>query len=430
MFGLEALYIGTALGIGNFLVLPRLFSLYDFRLVLFFHFLGLLLLGTPLVVGEILWARWLRRSYTEAFQFLGPPYSWTPAVSIAALMAIIPLYSLEILRLSLALCELLRISPGRQRFDLQHPIVFLLGFLLMAAMWGYSLLARRWIGKIFIGALCVAVLCLLTALSIQIPAYNNFFSLNFSPVRNFTVSKEMFLDVASFSLFTLSAGLGIHFLFTWWASPFRRNSSLQSDYWKVPGRVHRIALKVLFADFSLSVFVAILVLPWVSSPRGGQKAGVGFHQIFIEWMPEFFRASEGGLLSLRLLLFGLLILGLLSLASLYEVFIHGMQRLLGLKRMKASLLVTAFVGVFTLIASVNFFGRPLEILAFEILLPFAALLWSLSVGQKLPRRDLEVLVGRSPSIDALNVLWYLALKYWVPLFLCFYLVLRLVSLIF
>jgi SNF family Na+-dependent transporter len=72
----------------------------------------------------------------------------------------------------------------------------------------------------------------------------------------------------------------------------------------------------------------------------------------------------------------------------------------------------------------------MEILGFDILIPSAALLWSLSVGQKLPRRDLEVLVGRSPASDAMNLLWRPALKYWVPLFLSFYLVLRLYSLIF
>lgn len=430
MIGLEALYVGTALGIGNFLILPQLFSLYDFRLVLFFHFLGLLFLGVPLVVGEILWARWLRRSYTEAFQFLGAPYSWTPGVSIVALLTIIPIYSLEILRLAMGLCQLVRPSSVGTPFDLKHPLVFVLGFVLMAGMWGYTLLPRRWIGRIFLVGLGLAVLCLLTALSIQVPAYRNFFSLDFAPVRNFSVSKKMFLDVAAFSLFTVSAGLGIHFLFTWWASPFRRNTTRLTEYWKVPGRVHRIALKVLFADFALSVFVSALVLPWISSPRGAQGSGISFHQIFLEWMPEFFRASEGGALSVQLLLGGLLVLGLLSLASLYEVFVHGIQRLLGLKRLKASSLVTASVGVFTLVASVRFFGEPLEILAFEIMLPTAALLWSLSVGQKLPRRDLAVLVGRSPSTDAMNLLWRLALKFWVPLFLSFYLVLRLVSWVF
>jgi SNF family Na+-dependent transporter len=430
MRGLEALYIGTALGIGNFLILPRLFSLYDFRLVLFFHFLGLLMLGIPLVVGEILWARWLRRSYTEAFQFLGAPYSWTPWVSIAALLVIIPVYVLEILKLALGLGELLRFSVGTAPLGLRHPFVFISGFVLMALMWSYTLVSRRWVGIIFICGLVISTFCLVSALSIQLPAYRNFFLLNLSTTRNFSVTKDMFLDVASFSLFTLSAGLGIHFLFTWWASPFRRNSTQQSQYWKVPGRVHRIALKVLFADFALSVFVAALVLPWVSSPRGGLRSGVSFHQIFLDWMPEFFRVSEGGLLSLRLLLIGLLILGLLSLASLYEVFVHGVQRLLGMKRLRAASISSAFVGVFTLVASVKFFGRPMEILGFDILIPSAALLWSLSVGQKLPRRDLEVLVGRSPASDAMNLLWRPALKYWVPLFLSFYLVLRLYSLIF
>ena len=430
MRGLEALYIGTALGIGNFLILPQLFSLYDFRLVLFFHFLGLILLGVPLVAGEILWARWLRRRYTESFQFLGAPYSWTPAVSIAALLAIIPIYVLEILKLVLGLFELLRLDPGQKIYGLKHPIVFGMGFLLMAGMWGYTLLPRRWVGQIFKWGLCTAALCLVSTLAIQLPAYRNFFSLGFAPSRNFIVSKEMFLDVASFSLFTLSSGLGIHFLFTWWASPFRRNATQMSEYWKLPGRVHRIAIKVLFADFALSLLVSALVLPWITSPRASIKSGASFHQIFLEWMPEFFRASESGLLSVRLLLFGLLILGLLSLASLYEVFVHGVQRLLGLKRMRASSLATAFVGVFTLVASVKFFGRPLELLGFEILLPLAALLWSLSVGQKLPRRDLVVLVGRSPASDALNILWSLALKYWVPLFLSFYLVLRIVSWVF
>jgi SNF family Na+-dependent transporter len=98
--------------------------------------------------------------------------------------------------------------------------------------------------------------------------------------------------------------------------------------------------------------------------------------------------------------------------------------------MRASLLVTGFVGVFALVASVKFFGRPLEALAFDLLLPCAALLWSLSVGQKLPKRDLSVLVGRSPSSDSMNLLWRLSLKYWVPAFLSVYLVLRVLSWIF
>jgi SNF family Na+-dependent transporter len=430
MRGLEALYIGTALGIGNFLVLPQLFSLYDFRIVLFFHFLGLLMLGVPLVVGEILWARWLRRSFVEAFQFLGAPYSWTPAVSLAALLAIVPVYVLEMMRLLVNLGSVLRLLPSRIALDFQHPIVFVIGILFMAAIWGYTLLPRRWIGTFFAVGLAVSIVALLSALAIQLPSYRNFFSLNFSPTRNFAVTKEMFLDVSSFSLFTVSSGLGIHFLFTWWASPFRRNMNRQSEYWKVPGRVHRIAIKVLLADFALSVFVTALVLPWISSPRGSQISGVGFQQIFLEWMPEFFRASEGGLLSVSLLLFGLLGLGFLSLASLYEVLVHGVQRVLGLKRMRASLLVTGFVGVFALVASVKFFGRPLEALAFDLLLPCAALLWSLSVGQKLPKRDLSVLVGRSPSSDSMNLLWRLSLKYWVPAFLSVYLVLRVLSWIF
>jgi|GEM_PF-2683808 len=429
----KALFLGTALGVGNFLFLPKLFSQYDFRLVLFFHLITLFLLGAPLLVGELIWGRWLRRNPIDAFVFLKKPFKYTPYFSLLALAGLSPLYLLEVKNL-LYWCvnvwsESGTLIPSFQTLPISQNLIWsLFGILvIIAALIPVIKMSRERIRIVYLWSLVGVAILLMLSLMLQ-PI--SFWTVNknflFRASRSLSVNRELLLDVAALSLFTLSVGLGVHYWFTVWLSPLRRSVEEMQQFWKHPGRVHRLVLQVIFFDFALTLIAALFLMPWLSlMPLEGTE--LTFSRVFLEWWPEYLRAFSGGIYVMRFLSLALLVLGYLSLSSLVLLGVYSTRLMLGMRPRGSAIFFLSYLGIAGLIVSVPVFMAPAEALVQDVLLPVAALLWALSVGMNFPKKDLYLVLGRSQVSDALTVLWYFSLRYLVPVFLVVYLILRISS---
>jgi SNF family Na+-dependent transporter len=426
----EALFIGTALGIGNFLALPSLFAQYDFRLVLFFHFLSLIVLAAPLLVGEIVWARWLRRNVFEAFSFLPKPFSWTPYISLVALVGITPLYVLELKTLLLWTLDLFKFSYEGQQYleaSQNNPLSWeslLALFFVVALTLPFVRVGRKQLTIFFLWTLRLVAILLGASLLLQ---PRSFWSIIYhallSPSKTLVIQSQLILDVAALSLFTLSVGLGIHFLFTYWSSPLRQADRKLASYWNEPGRIHYLALKVIFLDFLLTIIATLFILPWLE-PISSTFSGLSFEKIFFVWWPEFLRHQEGGLWILRFLSLSLMSLGLLSLLSLQQIGIHFFRHLLGMSHVRVALFFSFGLGVLSLVLNLSLFRMPFEVLILEFLLPFSSFLWCLSLARKFPEKHINLIMKRNATSDALNRLWRFSQLYLVPTFLLIYLFFR------
>lgn len=429
-----SLFLGTALGVGNFLVLPKLLAEHDFRLVLFFHLLSLFLIGAPLLAGEIIWGRWLRRNPLEAFVFLKKPLKWTHHISLIALFGICPIYLQEIQNLLLWVLKLWGFNkikiPGFQSLPFIESLFWsLLGSLfLILIIIPIIRISRYKIRKVFLFLLCLVLLLIILSLSLQplelwVIVKNSLFQSS----RSLLVKQELFLDVTAFSLFTLSVGFGIHYWFTLWVSPMRPAHSDYNDFWKKPGRIHKIVLQVIFYDFIFSVISTLYIIPWLSL-KSNRLEEITFVKVYVEWLPEYLSQFPNGLISLKLLSIALLILGYLSLSTLILMGVYSTRISLKLKSTTSSALLFLFyLGLLVLLLNVPQVLMILSSLSLDVFLPLAALFWSLSVGYHLKQKDLYLIMGRSPMSDALTLLWHFALKFIVPSILSIYLIMRVLS---
>jgi SNF family Na+-dependent transporter len=432
----KALFLGTALGAGNFLFLPELFSQNDFRIVLFLHFISLFLLGAPLLAGEIIWARWLRRNPVDAFAFLPKPLRFTAHLSFLAIAGIAPLYLLEVKNLFFWFLNMWspvgEIFPLSKVLPISKELLFsILGIIFIVVFLIPPLRAsRELLRKMFLWVLLIVAVLIVLALLWQPVSFwtvNKNFLLR--PSRSLTVSFGLVLSVASMSLMTLSAGLGIHYLFTVWLSPLRRSGDEIQKFWKSPGRVHRMVLQIILFDFILTLVASVFLMPWLSLlPLEGSE--LSFSRVFMDWWPEYLQTFTHGLYVVRFLSLAIFLLGFLSLTSLVVLGVYITRLLLGRSGSTSLILFLSYLGISSLILSVPVFNRSLHLLAFDFLLPLSALFWSLSVGLRFPSKDLPLVVGRSQASDALTLLWHFSLRFLVPLFLLGYLVLRVLNFIF
>jgi SNF family Na+-dependent transporter len=416
---LLALSLGSAVGIGNFLALPELFIATGGFTVLLVHLLSLILLGGPLLVAEMAWSRWLLRPYDKSFVVLGTRWKWLFVFGFAALIDITPPYVLEVGRLATVAAKMLWLGDfaeagwagvARSELESYAGALFILAVTSLVAI-----LPARVRARIVRGLMNYTFLCW-ACLSWVIFKTWGWSGLGRSLLWDYSrISLPQIFEIFTFSLFTLSAGLGVHYTFVFYASQ-KSVEEGGDDAWRRPGFLMRTVIWVLVGDFVASLVALVFVSPFAVRDVLG-RSSVDSRTIILEWLPEILNRIPGGQLWFWIYLTSFLAAGVAALHSLLDFASFSVESEFKSSRRKAVLGIFVVGVLLSALPLLPVFQRAMNLWGSRVFLPLSALALSLAVGWGMPTQAQRQILGRGPSLDGWHLIWQLSVRWLIPFFL-------------
>ncbi|MBS1984142.1 MAG: hypothetical protein JST16_08215 [Bdellovibrionales bacterium] len=407
---------------GNFLLLPSA-VLYEGGLrVLLLHVLSLLLLGAPLVVAEMLWGRWLQRSYSRSFRAVIPWLSWAPMLGVGACMLIAPGYFVALGRLCMFGLEVL--ARGG------YPGPTLRSHVDTSSLWSFAgaALVVTLAALISLGTSRRLVASARLLLGFALPAWLFLSIWTLSTWGNQGLLKILYwgaqplsldvaLKVASFSLFSLSAGFGVLYTYVYYASQVPAHGG--EDFWRRQGSLVKVVGWVVAGDLFASLASLVIV-----SPYGITSAGKNFEVrsslvLMLDWVPEILISAQGGGALVLLHLLALMAAGLAAAISLFEWASFQLESDFHWNRRRAVLNTWILALCLSALPLLPKLGAEMEHWGSDWFLPLSALVISWVVGWKMPVRAQRQIFGRGLLLDNWFRLWRFSIRYLTPCFLLY-----------
>lgn len=427
---LVALCLGSAVGVGNFLALPSLVLYSGGVKVVLLHVLCLMLLGAPLLVGELLWSRWLLRPFAKAWAVTGPRGSRLGAIAYFAIAFIAATYLSELGRLVML--------GVRWTMEGGYPVPAYRERLLLDGRWaaylgGAGLLTFvAWLGRGASRTLARAMgMCLVVAFSAW--AFLVVWVLQGWGTRGLQrllywdsrpLDLAVLTDNLSLSLFSLSAGLGILYTFMYYAS-LKPHLEEASENWS--GRILRTTGWVLLGDMLASAASLVCASPFGLGAVGAEVelgSRQSSAQLIFDWLPQIFVNKEGGRAMTGLLFLSLLAAGSAAFLSLFDMAAFALEREFSWTRSKSVLHVYVIALVLLAFPLVPGVESVFDAVGSGFLLPLSAGAIAWAVGWRMPFRAQQSLFGRGLLLDPLFLIWRVSLRYLVPAGLVFLLLRR------
>jgi NSS family neurotransmitter:Na+ symporter len=425
-FGFYLAAIGSACGLGNLWRFPYVVGNNGGGAFVLLYVLFALLIGLPLLIGELMLGKWSHRSVLGASQALEQP-SWRPYVWIARMSVILSLvvlsyyavisgwvlhYSTRFL-MGLLTSDVSFVEKGRLELLLSN------GWLQVGLASVHLLIAcvvvlkgvqeglEKWIGAMM--PVFSVLLVLLAIKSLSLPtsaeAVRFLFYPDFSKLQLASP-----LHAIGHVCFTLSVGFGTMVTF----------GSYLRDNEHIPTAGFRVAI----VDTILSLFAGLLLFPIVLQGSSGiQLTDPG---LLFQALPKFLITMSGGPL------FGLAFFVCLYLAALgasiglLEVIVSNLVDQLKIRRTTAtwaSGVIALLLAVFPALSStlsmhVHFGGRSvLEILDFVLInlcLPLIAMGVAFSISRGLRKSEKERLFIDQNKIESVALFpHWIAMMNWV-----------------
>jgi len=429
---LVPLAVGSAVGIGNFLVLPSLVLYSGGVKVVLLHVLCLFLLGAPLVVAEFLWSRWLLRPYAKAWAVTGPGTAWLGSIAYFAIAFVASTYLLEMGRLLLLGVRWMtesgypvpayreQLTRGAGRWASYGGGAALLSLIAWIASGPVRKLARAMRTSLVVAFSGWAFLAIWV-----LQGWGTHGLRRLLYWDSTAIDRAVLTDNLALSLFSLSAGFGILYTFLYYASlkPVREEGA-DGDR---AGRILRTAGWILLGDLLASMASLLCVSPIALGAVGTDVALASRQssaQLLLDWLPQIFVNKEGGPAMTGLLFLSLLAAGTAAFLSLFEVAVFALERELSWTRRKAVLHVYVLGLCLLALPLVPGLEAWLDMLGSGILLPLSAGAIAWAVGWRMPLKAQQSLFGRGLLLDPLFLIWRLSIRYLVPAGLAFLLLRR------
>jgi len=228
-----------------------------------------------------------------------------------------------------------------------------------------------------------------------------------------TISSDLILKVSSFSLFTLSAGLGIVYNLTFYGSQRPRQTVVEGlGFWARAGRPLRVLGWVLLADIVSSLASLALISPF--GVGGLESSPLPGDQLLLDWLPQIFGPRFLGEAAGSLLLVSLLSAGFVAFVTLLDFAVTNLQIEQKWSRRKAMIHV---LGIGAILLIPELFPRLrqwIEAWGQNVLLPLSALGFALLAGWRMPARAQRNIFGRGLLLDPFFLLWRLSIRFVVP----------------
>ncbi len=420
------LALGSAIGIGNLLVLPPLMARYGVSSVFLTHLFLLFFVALPLVLSEMLWSRWLQRSLGQSFELVPRIGKLIWGIIILLWIDLTPSYLVEYSRILLSLF----------RFHWQQPVEMYLGqihndsvgealtiYLVAACAIVVGtfvvsmtklrlILLYRW-GLGFVG------LALLLLLGVLLANVDVSFVASRIQILDFSrFGVDPLMEILTYSLFSMSVGIGIYFAYVFYGSQASSNHETASRFWQRPGNLFRMIFRVFAVDLLFSILALFLLMPHLNS--NGNYVAVSEEILSPEYFAVFlfprYLASivDVGVIATVAYYVIILVAGFFSLVSLIDVAFWTFDFELKLSRLRKQLLLV-FLLVLLLAAPLLPLIRELvSDFGSGVLLPISALCWSLAAGWVIPRKVQSMLFGRGPRLDGLFTLWRFSVRWLLP----------------
>lgn len=417
---LVPLVVGSAVGVGNFFALPSLVLYSGGVKVFLFHIVCLILLGTPLVVAEFLWSRWLLRPYARAWSVTGRSTSWLGALAYVAVAFIASTYLMELGRL--VVVGLRWVVEGgypvpafRQRLTLDGRWIAYLGgagLLTLIAWLGHG--PPRTLARSMRTCLVMAFSAwlFLSVWVIQGWGTRGLGRLLYWDSRALDIG--VVTENLALSLFSLSAGLGILYSFVYYASLVPHRESAE---WSWSGRILKTAGWILLGDLLASMASLICVSPFglgAVGPDVAPESRQSSAQLLLDWLPQIFVNKEGGKAMTGLLFLSLLSAGVAAFLSLFDLAVFALERELHWTRRKSVMHAYVLGLVLLALPLVPGVEMRLDAIGSGFLLPLSAGAIAWAVGWKMPLKAQQSLFGRGLILDPLFLLWRVSIRYLVP----------------
>ncbi len=432
------LALGSAMGIGNLVIFPSLLARYGILSVFFLHLMMLLVFSLPLMLAEMIWSRWLQRSLAESFRSIGIIGALIWPIIVLAWIDVTPGYLIELGRLISELVEpwwafqdRLATWIGGSVSAARSLVSYGMAMILMAVSLMFCVLPKRRLVRLF-RILCFGVLASALILIGGILAgttwsgdYSGVFALEFR-----RLNEGALLEIFTYSLFTLSAALGIHYTFVFYGSQKASSPRSREGFWKSPGSLLRLAAWVTLGDVIFSILAALLLVSYLGSNLYlGSEHDFSHPEFFVlHAFPQILLRLKAGFFFYSLYLFLLLAAGFMALLSLIDVALLTIEKELKMHRWGAALLVGFLLALLSAAPLIPVVREWVSDFGQGFLLPIAALLWSLVAGWGMPRRAQASLIGRGPILDGILLLWRFIVRWLLPSVLFYLLIVRIFGL--
>ena len=430
---LVPLAVGSAVGIGNFYVIPSLVLGKGGLIMVAVHLLGLFFLGSSLLLAEFLWSRWLLRPYLESFAAVSRNLAFVPLLTYLAVALILPSYIVELGRLLLLTMISIRESGfvpsgARAHIESNFFLSYIGAFVVLAISCALTLRAPSRTARLMKLLVATSFSCWTFVAFKILSGWGNTGLSQILEWDSDHVNFDSVFRTLGFSLFTLSAGMGVMYTFTYYASQAPLSSETRSlPFWKRSGTLIRAVRWVVLGDFLSSLLCLVIVSPFAQSLSALQMAGesknVDSLLLILDWVPQILVHTRlASTFSANVFLIGLLAAGFASAISLLDLMAFTLERELRWSRRRAVGHVFVLGLLMILLPLAPYMGRLLSWVGADLLLPVSAIFLCFAVGWKMPFRAQQSIWGRGLLLDPLHRIWRLSVRYLVPGFLLIYLV--------
>lgn len=416
---LAFLALGTAVGVGNFLVLPSLVLYRGGLSVVLVHFLSLIVLGSPLALAELIWGRWLLRPYTQSFKAVRPGFGWVPLLAMLALVTVAPPYFVEMGRTAMLLSKSISVRgfSGVAVVTGVRGAVFGTGAFAIGLLWLCSLLTAGSVVRLArsLKTFVLVALALWFVLALHVGLEWGSAGLRATLGSEIQpLSWDEIFDIAAFSLFSLSAGFGILYTFVFYASQAPLKASTGRTFWERPGSLLRVIVIMLIGDMFASAVSLVLISPYGLVGREGLGPLHDSRMLMLDWVPQILARGPQGFAWLLVHFGALLSAAMAAALSLVDTCVFHMERDLGWSRRKAAFHVASLGSGLILFSLVPAIGDAFAFFGGSLMLAISALALALGVGWLMPERAQRQIFGRGLQLDRLFTLWRLTLRWLVP----------------
>lgn len=438
-FGFYLAAVGSACGLGNLWRFPYVVGENGGGAFVLLYVLFALLLGLPLLIGELMLGKWSRRSVLEATRSLGHggrrPYIWLGRLAVLVSLIVLSYYAVVsgwVLHFSMQFFVGL-ISPSTLQEQGRLELLLSNGWLQMGLASAHLLIAivvvlkgvKEGLEKA-IGMMMPAFAILLVILayqSLSLPSAGEAIRFLFYP----DFSKLSFgspLHAIGHVFFTLSVGFGTMVTF--------------GSYLREEDHIPTAGFRVSIVDTLLSLFAGLLLFPIVLQ---ASNIPLTDPTLLFQALPKFLIETRGGILFGFFFFVCLYLAALGASIGLLEVIVSNFVEILKVNRTISSWfsgLLALGLGLFPALSSslfqdIRFGGKSLlELLdsfLINVVLPLIAVGMSLAIAKGMAKSDKEAMFIDENKIESVTMFsyWMFALRWVVPGVVAFALILQIID---
>ncbi len=423
-FGMLAVSIGSAVGLGNIWRFPYIVGQYGGGAFLIIYLIITAIIGIPLMTSELIIGRAGGKDAIGSFKKLDPDKPWYISGVLGVLTAFLILAYYGVVAgwtlhytVSAATNSFAGKSPDEINFlftsFISNPIKPIIYQLIFMFTTGFIVAngVQKGIEKIskLLVPLLLVLIIILDIKAISLPGGMKGLEFLFKPDFS-KLDGRVFIGALGHAFYSLSLGMGIMITY--------------GSYMDKNENIGQTALQISIADLVIALLAGIAIFPAVFAYGVDPTSGAGL--VFLS-LTNVFAQMDGGYI------FGLLFFVLLSLAaltstiSLLEVVVAYLVDSFKLNRKKAAILATAgisFLGIFAslsqgVLGEYTIFGSNffdfLDKLTANYFLPTAALISVLFLVKSFGRENIEKELTNNHTLDIgyTNTYYYFT-KYLVP----------------